>query len=322
MLISKTPFRISFFGGGTDYDTWIKNHGGRVISSTIDKYLYLSLKPRPSFHESKYRIVYSKIDNANSISQINHSVVRKAIQYYKIKSGLELHYDADLPSRSGIGSSSSFTVGLLNVLDKLLKKRNNKLELSKKSIFFEQKVLKETVGLQDQIAASFGGFNLIEFKKNKNFRIKRFKNDNFLKKLNSNLLMFHSGIYRTANDVASQYTKKLNKSDEMMNIMEMTYKAEEMIENENLDSFGSLLDQSWKEKRKLSKIISNDKIDKIYNTAIEHGALGGKLLGAGSGGFLIFYVPKKKQYGLKKVFKDLINIPFKFSNHGSQVFKI
>jgi D-glycero-alpha-D-manno-heptose-7-phosphate kinase len=322
MIISKTPFRISFFGGGTDYPQWAQKHGGSVISATIDKFIYLSVKSRPSFFKSKYRIVYSKIDNAKKLSEIKHKVVRKAIQHYNIKNGLEVHYDADLPSRSGIGSSSSFTVGLLNAFDKFLNNKNTEYTLAKKSIFFEQEILKEVVGYQDQVAASYGGFNKILFKKNREFTVEKFKNEKTLKLLNDHLLLFHSGIYRTANDIATEYVKKLNKSQQMEKIYNMVDIAESHLKKGNVDSFGQLLDKAWQEKKMLDKIISNNAIDKIYDAAIQNGALGGKLLGAGGGGFMIFFVPIKKQQRLIKLFKNLIHIPFKFSNLGSKVLEI
>jgi D-glycero-alpha-D-manno-heptose-7-phosphate kinase len=323
MIFSKTPFRISFFGGGSDYVNWIEKHGGCVISATIDKSIYLSIQKRPAFFHNKYRIVYSKIDNAKSLSEIKHGVVRKALEHFKVNDGLEIHYNADLPSRSGVGSSSSFSVGLINLLNYYVKKQKTSMgQLSKQSINFEQKILKETVGLQDQIAAAYGGFNKITFNKNLTFQVKKFNNKRNLNVLSSNLLLFHSGIYRTANFVAEKYVKKIDKSKNMMNILNMVEKAENHLVKGNLDDFGYLLNESWLEKRKISSIISNNRIDKIYNTAIENGAYGGKLLGAGNGGFLVFYVPKKKQEQIKKIFKKLSHVPFKFSYEGSKILKI
>jgi len=323
MMFSKTPFRISFFGGGSDYVNWIRKHGGCVISATIDKSIYLSIQKRPDFFHHKYRIVYSKIDNAKSLSEIKHGVVRKALEHFKVKDGLEIHYNADLPSRSGVGSSSSFSVGLINLLNYYVKKqKTSKKQLSEQSINFEQKILKETVGLQDQIAATYGGFNKITFNKNLTFQVKKFNNRRNLNELSSNLLLFHSGIYRTANFVAEKYVNTIDKSKNMMNILNMVDKAENHLAKGNLDDFGYLLNESWLEKRQISSIISNNRIDKIYNVAMENGAYGGKLLGAGNGGFFIFYVPKKKQEQIKNIFKKLTHIPFEFSYDGSKILKI
>jgi D-glycero-alpha-D-manno-heptose-7-phosphate kinase len=323
MIISKTPYRISLFGGGTDYPSWYQNYGGQVISTTIDKYIYISLRILPSFFKHKYRIVYSKTENVKKISDIKHPAVREALKFFKIKDGLEIHYDGDLPARSGMGSSSAFVVGLFNVLNSFRKKNYTKKKLSLDSIDFEHKVLNETVGSQDQIAASYGGFNLITFAKDNSFQVSNIsKNISYIKKLNENLVLVYTGIVRTANDIAKTYVNKLssfNNKKRMQSILQNVEDAKILIENKRLDDIGRLLHESWMRKKDLSAQVTNDKINFIYNLGMKYGALGGKLLGAGGGGFFLFYVPlEKRSYFLKKINKFL-NIPFKFSNNGSQI---
>jgi len=323
MIISKTPYRISLFGGGTDYPSWYQNYGGQVISTTIDKYIYISLRILPSFFKHKYRIVYSKTENVKKISDIKHPAVREALKFFKIKDGLEIHYDGDLPARSGMGSSSAFVVGLFNVLNSFLKKNYTKKKLSLDSIDFEHKVLNETVGSQDQIAASYGGFNLITFAKDNTFEVSNIsKNISYINKLNENLVLVYTGIVRTANDIAKTYANKLssfNNKKIMQSILQNVEDAKILIENKRLDDIGRLLHESWMRKKDLSAQVTNDRINFIYNLGMKYGALGGKLLGAGGGGFFLFYVPlEKRSYFLKKINKFL-NIPFKFSNNGSQI---
>jgi D-glycero-alpha-D-manno-heptose-7-phosphate kinase len=323
MIISKTPYRISLFGGGTDYPSWYQNYGGQVISTTIDKYIYISLRILPSFFKHKYRIVYSKTENVKKISDIKHPAVREALKFFKINDGLEIHYDGDLPARSGMGSSSAFVVGLFNVLNSFLKKNYTKKKLSLDSIDFEHKVLNETVGSQDQIAASYGGFNLITFAKDNTFEVSNIsKNISYINKLNENLVLVYTGIVRTANDIAKTYVNKLscfNNKKRMQSILQNVEDAKILIENKRLDDIGRLLHESWMRKKDLSSQVTNDRINFIYNLGMKYGALGGKLLGAGGGGFFLFYVPlEKRSYFLKKINKFL-NIPFKFSNNGSQI---
>jgi D-glycero-alpha-D-manno-heptose-7-phosphate kinase len=323
MIISKTPYRISLFGGGTDYPSWYQNYGGQVISTTIDKYIYISLRILPSFFKHKYRIVYSKTENVKKISDIKHPAVREALKFFKINDGVEIHYDGDLPARSGMGSSSAFVVGLFNVLNSFLKKNYTKKKLSLDSIDFEHKVLNETVGSQDQIAASYGGFNLITFAKDNTFEVSNIsKNISYINKLNENLVLVYTGIVRTANDIAKTYVNKLscsNNKKRMQSILQNVEDAKILIENKRLDDIGRLLHESWMRKKDLSAQVTNDRINFIYNLGMKYGALGGKLLGAGGGGFFLFYVPlEKRSYFLKKINKFL-NIPFKFSNNGSQI---
>ena len=321
MILSKTPYRISFFGGGTDYPSWFKTNKGKVLSATIDKYIYLSARKLPPYFNYKHRIVWSKVENVNKTTDINHNVVREMLKNFKIQNGLEIHYQGDLPARSGMGSSSSFVVGLMNTLLCQKKIKISKLNLAKKSIFFEQKILNEVVGMQDQISASFGGFNKILIEKNGAFKIKNFKIDNKIKKLNKNLLLLFTGIYRTANEIAGQYVTdlKTKKKYEMNEISFQVDEAVNLLKNNDFDNFGKLLNEGWKLKKSLSKVISNKKIDDLYNFSIQNGALGGKLLGAGGGGFMLLYMPEHKQKKFLKKIKKITKVPFNFKDEGSSI---
>ena len=320
MIITKTPYRISFFGGGSDYPIWYKKFGGSVLSTTIDKYIYISCRELPPFFDHKYRIVWSKIENVKKINQIKHLTVRKLIKYNKIKSGLEIHYDGDLPARSGMGSSSSFSVGLMRALNYYQNRDIKGINLAYKTIIFEQKIMKETVGSQDQVAASVGGFNKINFLKNDRVIIKKILSNN-LKKLNSNLLLLYTGIQRNADTIANNYVHKLSNEKEknVRKIISNVELGEKMIKSGDINDFGKLLNDAWNEKKELSKSITNRKIDELYKVAIQNGAFGGKLLGAGGGGFLLIYILKEKQKSFLKKIKNVTNIPFKFSNNGCEV---
>ena len=286
MIISKTPYRISFFGGGSDYPEWYMKNGGEVLSTTIDKYIYISCRYLPPFFKHKHRIVWSKLETVKKTNEIKHNAVRELLNLMKITKGMEIHYDGDLPARSGMGSSSSFVVGLINTINTLLKKKFNKKDLAKKSIYFEQKILKETVGSQDQIATSYGGLNKIKFFPGGKFQVCPIKiNERNTNQLNQNLVLMYTGIKRTAHHIAKSYVKKLNrdKKNEIMQILKITKDAEKALKDRNFDDFGRLLHQSWLIKKNLSGKISSSLIDEIYDRAIEKGALGGKLLGAGGG---------------------------------------
>ncbi len=293
MIISKTPYRISFFGGGTDYPSWYLKNGGSVISTTIDKYIYISCRKLPPFFEHKHRIVWSKIETVKNINKIQHIAVREMLKIFKVKTGLEIHYDGDLPSRSGVGSSSVFVVGLMNLLNSFYNKKVKKKQLAINSIKFEQKILKEFVGSQDQIAATYGGFNKIIFKSNGFFDVESIViKKSVLNNLNKNLLLIYTGQKRTANNIAKTYVNKLEnlKKNHMLEISSLVDQAELLLKNNNLDDFGRLLHESWLIKKKLSSSIANSSINDIYNKALKSGALGGKLLGAGGGGFFLFYI--------------------------------
>jgi len=321
MIISKTPYRISFFGGGSDYPSWYKHNFGEVISASINKYIYIAVKRYEPFFQTKFRITYSRIENTNSINKIQHNVVRKALKRYKFNSGLEINYFADLPSNSGIGSSSSFTVGLINSLNTLKKKKLTKENLSKESIFFEQNILKENVGSQDQIACAYGGINNIKFIKINKFKVlPLLKKKNFFNRLSKNLFIVFSGISRNADQISKSYTSNLkNKKQYIDEILSHVNIAKKIIKNEDRDEFGRLLGETWNVKKKLGKIVTNQKIDFLYNKGLQSGALGGKLLGAGSGGFILFYVKDGNKEKFFKAFSNKIIIPIEFSYEGSSI---
>ena len=321
MIISKTPYRISFFGGGSDYPQWFNKQKGAVLSATIDKYIYISCRRLPKFFDHSYRIVWSKIENVNHINQITHRAVRESLKYLKFQEGLEIHYDGDLPARSGIASSSSFVVGLLHNLFKFKNKNISKKKLYEKSIHFEHNILKEVVGIQDQIAVTSGGFNEINFYKKK-IKINPIKINKTIKSLNKNLLLIYTGTQRTAQEIASKYVNKLNSFDNFATLKEIVShvgEAKQILNSNHIDDFGKLLNESWNLKKSLSKAISNKKIDELYNLCLENGALGGKLLGAGGGGFMIIYLKHGLQKKFLKKYKKIINIPFKFESQGSNI---
>jgi D-glycero-alpha-D-manno-heptose-7-phosphate kinase len=322
MIVSKTPFRISFFGGGSDYPQWYEKFGGEVISTTINKYLYISVRRPPKFYKHKYRILYSKDEMVGSINEIQHKPVREMLRYFKIKGGMEVHYDADLPARSGIGSSSAFIVGFLQNLLTIQKKKINKKTLAIKSIFLEKDILKEVVGSQDQVACSYGGFNNIKFLKNGSFLVKKINIDLEKKKfLEGNLFLVYSTIQRAAQMVAKSFVQDLTskKIREIQNINLILQDAKKLIKSKNFSLFGELLNESWMLKRSLSNKVSTNKLDELYNLALESGASGGKLLGAGGGGFFVFYVKKFNQKKFFEKMKKIIVLPIKFDNEGSQI---
>lgn len=318
MYFSRIPFRISLFGGGTDFPEWFQKNKGMVISTTINKYATLGLRYLPPFFHHKYRVVYSKIDLANTIDQISHPVVRAALRYYKEKNGIDLYYYGDLPARSGIGSSSSFTVGLIYLLNTIKNKDISKNELARQAIKIEREVLGEAGGWQDQIITAHGGFKFINFKEKKfiveNVNIKKQSID----KLNKSLLMFYSGDARSSYHIQEIFKKNISKlSSELKSVYEIANEAKKILLSEkNYIELGKMMNESWQIKKKLSYLVSNDKINQIYDLAIKSGATGGKLLGAGTAGFLLFYCPKNYQSKVIKALNKLIHIPFSFESKG------
>ena len=321
MFITKTPFRISFFGGGTDLPSWSRENGGKVLSTTFDKYCYISVRSLPEFFDHKYRIVYSKIENTKEINQIQHPAVREILRYFDIRKGLEIHHDSDLPARSGLGSSSSFSVGLINALNSYKKKSFMKYDLASLAIHIEQDLIRECVGSQDQVAAAYGGFNEIEFHQDSTFLVKPLAaKKSRLDELNDNLMLFFTGIQRFASEVsASQIANIGNCTSEMNTLSDMVDQGVSILKNTNtsIDEFGFLLNESWNIKKTLSPNISSSKIDELYSSGLSCGALGGKVLGAGGGGFMLFFVRPEDQHKVKAKLKNLVHVPFKFENSGS-----
>ena len=322
MIISKTPYRVSFFGGGTDYPNWYREFGGRVLATTIDKYVYVSCRRLPPFFEHRLRLSYSKIEECMSTAELQHPTAKEVLRYLGINEGLEIHYDGDLPSRSGVGSSSAFTVGLLNALTALMGQNITPRELAAKSIEIEQEIVKECVGSQDQVSAAYGGFNIIDFCTDGEIRVRPVPiNGDRIRELEDCFMLFFTGIARTASSIASSYVPDLSSQGRQLSRMyEMVEDAVRIIsDSSDLDDFGRLLGEMWLEKRSLSHLVSNDEIDSIYSQAIKAGALGGKLIGAGGGGMLLLYAPSTFHHSVKQALKDLIHIPFQFDPLGSQI---
>jgi len=324
MIITRTPFRISFFGGGTDYPVFYKEYGGAVLSTTINKYCYITCRLLPPFFDHKFRIRYSNKEETQTIDEIAHPSVRACLQYMGIEKGIEIVHTGDIPAMSGIGSSSSFTVGLLNALYALKGEMVTKRRLAFDAIHVEQDLIGEPVGSQDQTAAAFGGFNRIEFggKKDGIFVQTIPLKGEKLDYLHKCLLFYFTGFPRYANELTKeQIAQTPHKVRELSAMKEMVDEAISILNGpvERYDEFGKLLHESWMVKRKLTKLISNGAIDDIYQTALKAGAKGGKLCGAGGGGFMLLYVPPENQAEVQEKLKDLLLVPIRFENLGSHV---
>ncbi len=322
MIISRTPFRISFFGGGTDYPGWYREHGGAVLSTTIDKYCYLTCRYLPPFFEHRYRVVYSKMENCNRIDEIQHPAVRGVLGYLGWERGLEIHHDADLPARSGMGSSSSFTVGLLHALYALRGELRSKPQLVREALRVEQELLRETVGSQDQAAAGYGGLNQFTFMPSGEIVARPLTLPAArMTELESHLMLFYSGIKRTATDVANSFVPALaRKNAQLDRFREMVDEGAAILSGGRpLAEFGALLHEAWMLKRGLSPLVSNADVDGMYAAAMGAGALGGKLLGAGGGGFVLIFASPERREAVRAALREHIHVPFRFEYLGSQI---
>ena len=321
MIISRTPYRISFFGGGTDYPEWYRVNGGQVLSTAINRYLHISCRYLPPFFDHKIRLAYSVTEECEDFSQIDHPSVREVLRFLQIKDGLEIHFGGDLPGRSGTGSSSACTVGMLNALYAFKNETISSERLANESINIEQNIIGEIVGSQDQISAAYGGFNHIKFNQDDSIDINPIDAKTYnLNQLDSKLMLFFTGIRRTAETVAKTYVEDLlNKEKQLFQMSEMVDKSLEILKSNDLDNFGRLLDEGWRKKKELSKEVSNQVIDDIYAKGIKCGALGGKISGAGGGGFVFFYVPEENQPKLKEALSGLTHVPFNFEVEGSKI---
>lgn len=322
MIISRTPFRISFFGGGTDYPAWYREHGGTVLGAAIDKYCYLTCRYLPPFFKHRIRVVYSHIENCQTVDEIAHPAVREVLRYLQMERGVEIHHDGDLPARSGMGSSSAFTVGLLHALYALKGQMLSKRQLAVESIQIEQEMIKETVGSQDQVLAAFGGFNHVIFSQDGEISVKPVTlSGERLRELSSHLMLFYTGIERTASDIAGSYVADADGKRSQLRIMKGLVEESLAVLNSGQDitAFGALLHEGWRAKRSLSAKVSNTHVDELYAHAMANGALGGKLLGAGGGGFMLLFVPPGKQSQVKEALKRFIYVPFHFDFSGSQI---
>lgn len=320
MIITQTPFRMSFFGGGTDIPEFYLKNGGAVLSTTIDKYCYVNVKHLSPFFDYRTELVYSKIERINDLDEIEHPAIRAAMKYLDMRN-LRLTYEADLPARSGLGTSSSFAVGMLNAFYALKGKYVDKRQLANDAIYLERTLCHEAGGLQDQIAAAYGGFNKITFQQ-----------DGYLvepvvislqrkKELNDRLMLFFSGFSRFSAQIQAHTIQAISEKQNLLKEMsQLVVNAEQILTSETpLSEFGHLLDWTWKLKRSVAASVSTFYIDELYDAALHAGALGGKLLGAGGGGFLLFYVEPEKQRQVKEALNNLMYVPFKFENRGSSI---
>jgi len=321
MIISRTPFRISFFGGGTDYPAWYNDHEGAVLGTTINKYCYISLRYLPPFFDHKSRIIYSKMEHVSKIDEIDHPAAREVLRYMKVKKGVEIHHDGDLPARTGLGSSSAFTVGLLHAIYALQGKMVAKEQLAREAIYVEQTMCKENVGCQDQMFAAYGGFNFIKFGGRDHLETRELTMPcGQLQALQKHMMLYFTGFSRQASEIAAAQIKNTpKKKKELKSMHQMVFQAMKILDGNRIGDFGELLNDSWQIKRTLSDKITNSHLDDIYNAAMRSGALGGKLLGAGGGGFMLFFVPPEKQPAVKKKLKKLLMVPFQFENLGTRI---
>lgn len=324
MIITQTPFRMSFFGGGTDMEDFFKEYGGAVLSTTFDKYCYVNVRHLPRFFDYSTELSYSVTERVTSIDDINHPAIRNAMKMLKMEE-IRLTYEADLPARSGLGTSSSFAVGMLNAFYALKGKYADKKKLADEAIYLERVLCSEEGGWQDQIAASFGGFNRINFDENGYEVVPLIISPERKHQLNRNLMMFFTGFTRFSSEVQKANAISLNGKDEKIQRLKEMYSLVDDAQNiltdksVNLDEFGRLLDYSWQIKRNTGGAVSTNAIDNLYERGMKAGALGGKLLGAGGGGFLIFYVEEDKQLMVREAMKELMYIPFEFENGGTRV---
>ena len=322
MIITKTPFRMSFFGGGTDMEDYFLENGGAVLSTTFDKYCYVNVRHLPRFFDYTTELSYSRTERVTDINEINHPAIREAMKMLDMHE-IRLTYEADLPARSGLGTSSSFAVGMLNAFYALKGKYADKRKLADEAIYLERVLCNESGGWQDQIAASFGGFNRINFGADGYEVLPVIISPERKKQLNNNLMMFFTGFTRFSSEVqkANAVSSPSDKKAMLKQMYDLVGEAENVLINkeQNLDDFGRLLDITWKLKRKTGGAVSTNSIDELYTKGINAGALGGKLLGAGGGGFLVFYVQPEKQDAVKEAMSELMHIPFRFENGGTQV---
>ena len=321
MVITRTPFRMSFFGGRTDFPGYFKEYGGSVLSTSFDKYCYVTVKHLPQFFDYKNQVTYSKIERCKSVDSIEHPAVRNAMKYLNMDE-IIMSYDADLPGRSGLGTSSSFAVGMLEAFHALKGEYVDKRKLAEEAIYLERNLCGESGGWQDQIAASFGGLNRIDFTDD-SFTVNPVVIDRQRRNLlNDSLMLFFTGFTRFSSDVSKKQTRAIKeKLSELSEMRQLVFQAEKILtdKNSDLNEFGRLLDYTWKLKRGITSEISTDSIDSFYKKGLDAGALGGKLLGAGGGGYLLFFVERDKQQSVKEALSELTYVPFHFESDGTKV---
>jgi len=323
MVITRTPLRVSFFGGGTDLPDWFQIHGGAVLSTTINKYLFISMRRMPPYWDYKNRFVYgSKTETVNSLDEIDHPAIREALRFMNITYGVDMHYNTDIPARSGMGSSSAFTVGFLRALYAMQGRMVSDRRVAKEAIHIEQDLIKEAVGCQDQIAASFGGLNHIVFNDDNNFEVNPVTiSRKRLQELNDHMVLVYTGVQRIASRIEEKKISQMgDHKAELRAIQRYVDDALELLNgNDPIEEFGGLLHETWLQKRKLSEDVTNDSLDGLYETCRKNGAIGGKLLGTGGGGFMLIFVKPEKQEEMLKAIPGFIPVPFVFDTTGSQV---
>lgn len=321
MIITKTPFRMSFFGGGTDLPEFFEENGGAVLSTTFDKYCYVNVRHLPRFFDYSTELTYSKIERVSSVDQIQHPAIRNAMKYLDMQE-IRLTYEADLPARSGLGTSSSFAVGMLNAFYALKGNYVDRKRLADDAIYLERELCKEAGGWQDQIAASYGGFNRINFTDHGYEVLPIIISPERKKQLNDNLQMYFTGFTRFSSDIQKENAvTAIDRQSQLHEMLALVEEAEQVLTNKkhDLDDFGRLLDQTWKLKRQTGSKISTGSLDQLYEKALQAGALGGKLLGAGGGGFFLFYVSPEKRKAVREAMQGLLYVPFQFEDSGSRV---
>ena len=320
MIITQTPFRMSFFGGGTDFPDFYREHGGAVISTTFDKYCYVNVRHLPRFFDYSTELSYARTERVKRVEDIEHPAIREAMKHLDMHE-IRLTYEADLPARSGLGTSSSFAVGMLNAFYALKGKYADKRKLADDAIFLERVLCNESGGVQDQIAASVGGMNRINFNAEGDTVNPVIISPERKKLLNRNLMLFFTGFSRFSSDIQVAAEKNLkSKQNQLLEMLSLVDDAEKILTSKtDLEEFGRLLDYTWQLKRGITDKVSTDSIDAVYSRALQAGATGGKLLGAGGGGFLLFYVDPDKQENVRKALENLLYVPFEFENGGTRV---
>ena len=323
MIITRTPLRVSFFGGGTDLPGWFTNHGGAVLSTTINKYLFISTRKMPQYWDFKNRFVYgSKTETVSLIDEIEHPAIREALRFMNIPYGIDMHYNTDIPARSGMGSSSSFTVGFLRALYAMEGRMISDRRIAKEAIHIEQELIKESVGCQDQIAASFGGLNHIVFHEDGNFEVNPVTiRQKRLQELNNHMILIYTGVSRIASRIEEKKIEQIGRhKTELRSIQRYVDDALNLLNSDDpIDEFGSLLHETWLQKRKLSEDVTSDSLDGLYETCRNNGAIGGKLLGSGGGGFMLIFVKPDKREEMLRAIPNYTPVPFSFDNTGCQI---
>lgn len=322
MIISRTPYRISFFGGGTDYPVWFNEHCGAVLATSINRYCYINCRYLPPFFEYTHRIVYSAFETVKDVNEIKHPSVRECLKFMRVQQGLEIHHDGDLPARAGLGSSSSFTVGMLHALHALRGEMPSRLQLALEAIHVERDLIRENVGSQDQVTAACGGLNYINFSPGDKITVQPMTvTVERLQLLQSHLMLFFTGFARTASEIAGEQIKNTPSHKKELHAMRalVDEAVKTLTSGGDIRDFGKLLHEGWMLKRAISACISNNHVDEVYTQALDAGAIGGKLLGAGGGGFMLLFVEPDKQPVVRAKLAHLLHVPFAFESLGSQI---